>query len=56
MTKYIYALAIMAILLSAGGCALASDTPRHTAEEVTTIARSFNTQCRVQVGIEEGCG
>lgn len=54
--KYIYLLTIAAILLSAGGCALVDDTPRHTAEEVITITKSFNTQCRLQVGVEEPCG
>jgi len=54
--KYIYALAIMAILLSTGACALTNNAPRHTAEEVTTIARSFNTECRVVVGVAEECG
>jgi hypothetical protein len=43
--KYIYLLAIIAILLSSGGCTLINDTPRHTADEVTTIARSFSPQC-----------
>jgi len=53
--KYIYLLAIIAILISSGGCALINDTPRHTADEVTTIAQSFGSQCRVQIG-EESCG
>ncbi len=52
--KYIYLLAIIAILLSSGGCALTNDTPSHTADEVITIAKSFSTQCRVQTG--EICG
>jgi len=52
--KYIYLLAIVAILFSSGGCALTNDTPRHTADEVITIAKSFSSQCRVQVG--EECG
>ncbi len=53
--KSIYLLAITAILLSFGGCALTNDTPRHTADEVITIARSFDDyQCRLQVG--EDCG
>jgi hypothetical protein len=44
--KYLYLLATIAILLSSGGCALINDTPRHTADEVTTIAQSFSPQCQ----------
>jgi len=52
--KSIYLLAVTAILLSFGGCAPINDTPRHTADEMITIARSFdNYQCRLQVG--ENC-
>ena len=54
--KYIHVLTIMAILLSSGGCALINDTPRHTAEEVIMIAKSFDSQCQLQVNAEESCG
>ena len=53
--KYIYLLAIIAILLSSGGCALINDTPRHTVDEVVTIAKSFSSQCRLEIASEQ-CG
>ncbi|MBN2462896.1 MAG: hypothetical protein JXB43_04775 [Dehalococcoidia bacterium] len=53
--KSISLLAVAAILLSLGGCATINNAPRHTTDEVITIARSFdNYQCRLQVG--EYCG
>jgi hypothetical protein len=54
--KYICQLAIVVLLLSCGGCALINDTPRHTVDEVTTIAKSFSPQCQVEVAPEKPCG
>ena len=53
--KYIYMLAVIAIVLSSAGCALINDTPRHKANEVIGIAKGFSSQCRLQVGTEK-CG
>ena len=44
--KYIYLLAIIAILLSSGGCALISSAPRHTTDEVAAIAKNFSPTCQ----------
>jgi hypothetical protein len=48
--KYVGLLLAVFLVLSFGGCALVNDVPRHTADEVTTIAKGFNSQCRVQTG------
>ncbi|GEM_PF-1907265 len=53
--RYIFLLAIIAILLLSMGCAQMNKAPRHTAGEVIMIAKSFNPQCRVQVASEK-CG
>lgn len=53
--RYIFLLAIIAILLLSVGCAQINNAPRHTASEVIMIAKSFNPQCRVQVASEK-CG
>jgi hypothetical protein len=53
--KYVSLLVAVFLLLSFGGCALANDTPRHTADEVTTIVKSFSSMCRVQVA-SKACG
>ncbi|MCX6008795.1 MAG: hypothetical protein NTW48_01930 [Chloroflexi bacterium] len=53
--KYICQLAITAILLSSGACAQMNNAPRHTADEVIMIAKSFSPQCQVQVA-SEPCG
>jgi hypothetical protein len=52
--KYVSLLVAVFLLLLFGGCALANDMPRHTADEVTMIAKSFSSLCRVQTG--EICG
>jgi hypothetical protein len=52
--KNIYKLGIIVILLLSVGCAQMDNTPRHTADEVIMIAKSFSAQCRVQTG--EICG
>jgi len=57
MMKYLCQLLVAALLLSLyAGCAFLNDVPRHTADEVITIAKSFSSDCRVQVGTEEPCG
>ena len=53
--KYVYKLAIVAILLLSLGCVQMNNAPRHTTDEVIMIAKSFSAQCQVQVGSEE-CG
>ncbi|MBN2463310.1 MAG: hypothetical protein JXB43_06890, partial [Dehalococcoidia bacterium] len=53
--KYIYLLAIIAILVSSAGCTLINNAPRHTSDEVITIAKGFNPQCRIQVASKQ-CG
>ncbi len=53
--KYICQLAIIAILLSSGACAQMNNAPRHTADEVIMIAKSFSPQCQVKVA-SEPCG
>jgi hypothetical protein len=47
--KYICQLTIIFFVLLSGGCTLINDVPRHTSEEVATIARIFSSQCRVEV-------
>ena len=47
--KYIYLLAIIAILISSAGCALINDTPSHTADEVINIAKGFSRDCYIQI-------
>jgi hypothetical protein len=44
--KYFSLLIAVFLLLSFAGCALANDTPRHTADEVTTVVRGFSSQCQ----------
>jgi len=51
--KYFSLLVAVFLLLSFAGCALANNAPRHTADEVTTIAKSFSAVCMVQTG--ESC-
>jgi hypothetical protein len=51
--KHICQLTIIFFVLLSGGCTLINDTPRHTAEEVATIAKSFSPQCRVQVAQQQ---
>ncbi len=54
--KYIYLLVMTTVLLLQGGCTLINDVPRHTADELITIAKSFSSECRVQIGTSEPCG
>jgi hypothetical protein len=44
--KYVSLLVAIFLLLSFGGCAVTNGTPRHTADEVITIAKSFSSQCQ----------
>jgi hypothetical protein len=53
--RYICQLAVIAILLLSVGCAQMNNAPRHTADEVLMIAKSFSTLCRVEVASEH-CG
>jgi hypothetical protein len=53
--RYVYLLIIVALLLAFAGCTLTKDVPRHSADEVTTIAESFTPECRVMVS-PTGCG
>jgi len=53
--KYICQIAIVVILLLSVGCAQMNNAPRHTAEEVIMVAKSFSSQCRVEVASEH-CG
>jgi hypothetical protein len=53
--RYICQLAIIAILLLSVGCAQMDNAPRHTADEVLVIAKSFSPLCRVEVASEH-CG
>ncbi len=49
--RYIFLLAIIAALLvTFGGCTLTKDVPRHSADEVTTIAQNFTPRCGVIPG------
>jgi hypothetical protein len=43
--KYISLLAAVFIFLSFGGCTLINSAPRHTADEVAAIAKSFSPTC-----------
>ncbi len=54
--KYVCLLAVISILPLFGACTLISDAPRHTAEEVTTIAKSFTPDCRVQLPTQPSSG
>jgi len=44
--KYISLLAAIFLLVSFGGCTLINSAPRHTADEVAAIARSFSPICQ----------
>jgi len=46
MMKYICLLAAIFIFLSFGGCTLINSAPRHTADEVADIARTFSPTCQ----------
>jgi hypothetical protein len=50
--RYVSLLAAVFILVSFAGCALANDTPRHTADEVIMVAKGFSSLCLVQTGEE----
>jgi hypothetical protein len=51
--KHICQLTIIFFVLLCGGCTLINNTPRHTIEEVATIAKSFSPLCRVQVAQQQ---
>ena len=44
--KYISLLAAILFFLSFGGCTLINSAPRHTADEVAAIAKSFSPTCQ----------
>ena len=54
--KYVCLLAVISILPLLGACALINDAPRHTADELTTIAKSFTPDCRVQLPAQPSSG
>lgn len=39
-------LCVMALLVSFGGCTFISSAPRHSADEVASIAKSFSPTCQ----------
>lgn len=44
--KYVSLLIAVLLLVSFGGCTFVSSVPRHSADEVTTIAKSFSPKCQ----------
>jgi len=46
MMKYISLLVAILLLVSFGGCTLINSAPRHTADEVASIAKSFSPACQ----------
>jgi hypothetical protein len=44
--KYISLLVAILLLVSFGGCTLINSAPRHTADEVAAIAKSFSFNCQ----------
>jgi len=44
--KYIVLLAVALLIITLGGCALTSSAPRHSADEVTSIAKSLSPTCQ----------
>ena len=44
--KFMGLLVVMALLVSFGGCTVISSAPRHSADEVAAIAKSFSPLCR----------
>ena len=44
--KYISLLVAILLLVSFGGCTLINSVPRHTADEVASIAESFSPACQ----------
>jgi hypothetical protein len=44
--KYISLLVAMFLLVSFGGCTLINSAPRHTADEVAAIAKTFSPTCQ----------
>jgi hypothetical protein len=54
--KYVCLLAVISILPLFGACALINDAPRHTADEVTTIAKSFSPDCRLLLSAQTSHG
>jgi len=53
--KHMFFLAIIIPLLLFGACAQMNNAPRHTADKVIIIAKSFSPQCQVKVA-SEPCG
>jgi hypothetical protein len=45
MMKYIGLIIAAFILIVFGGCAATNSTPRHSAEEVTAVAKSLSPLC-----------
>jgi hypothetical protein len=54
--KYVSLLVAIFLLLSFGACAPTNDIPRHTADEVTTIAKDFSSQCQKLLPAEPSHG
>jgi hypothetical protein len=44
--KYISLLIAVLLLVSFGGCTLINSAPKHTANDVATIARNFSPTCQ----------
>jgi len=44
--KFMGLLVVMALLVSFGGCTVISSAPRHSADEVASIAKSFSPTCQ----------
>jgi hypothetical protein len=44
--KYISLLVAIFLLASFGGCTFISSAPRHSADEVAAIAKSFSPKCQ----------
>jgi len=54
--KHMVFLALIIPLLLFGACAPINNAPRHTADEVIIIAKSFSPQCQVKVTPQKPCG
>jgi hypothetical protein len=52
--KYISLLVAVFLLVSFGGCTLVNSAPRHTAEEVASIGKSFSPMCQRLIPEEPG--
>jgi|GEM_PF-3415116 hypothetical protein len=41
---------LTSVVLCFTACSLAKDTPRHSADQVISIAKAFSPDCKLQVG------